>query len=98
MSSKNSVIIDKGYSPEETVLFTNNVIFGKVTPVCDANEMDKPYRDSSEMYKTFPPGVVDRVYIDIQNQDGYLTRKSSIRSDRIPRIGDMYCERKIENY
>lgn len=84
---------DKGYAPEETQLVTHDVIFGKVTPVGDANEVGKPYRDSSEMYKMFPPGVVDRVYIDIQNQDGYLTRKASIRSDRVPRIGDKYCSR-----
>lgn len=82
---------EKGYAPEETVLLTNDAIFGKVTPVGDANEASKPFRDSSELYKMYPPGVVDRTYIDIQNQDGYLTRKASVRSDRVPRIGDKYC-------
>jgi DNA-directed RNA polymerase II subunit RPB2 len=41
----------------------------------------------------FPPAVVDILYLDIQNQDGYMTRKASIRSERIPKIGDKYSSR-----
>lgn len=81
---------DRGFVPEETQLFSGDVIFGKVTPIEDPNNTGKTFKDSSESYKMFPPGVVDRLYIDIQNQDGYMTRKASIRSDRIPRIGDKY--------
>lgn len=82
---------DRGFVPEETQLVSGDVIFGKVTPIEDPNNTGKCFKDSSESYKMFPPGVVDRLYIDIQNQDGYMTRKASIRSDRIPRIGDKYC-------
>lgn len=82
---------DRGFVPEETQLFSGDVIFGKVTPIEDPNNTGKCFKDSSESYKMFPPGVVDRLYIDIQNQDGYMTRKASIRSERIPRIGDKYC-------
>jgi len=83
---------DKGYVPGETMSVTNDVIFGKVTPI--SNGSGKPYRDSSELYKMSSSGVVDRAYINIQNQYGYLTRKASIRSDRVPRIGDIYCGRR----
>ncbi len=82
---------DKGYVPEETKLENNDIIFGKVTPIPDAGPDSKPYRDSSESFKMNATGVVDKMYIDIQNQDGYLTREASIRSERIPRIGDKYA-------
>lgn len=80
---------DKGYAPEETILNNGDVIFGKVTQVTDPNAK-KPYRDSSEIYKMHTPGVVDRMYIDIPNADGYLTREALIRCEKYPRIGDKY--------
>ena len=82
---------DKGYVPEETKIENGDVIFGKVTPIPEAGPDSKPYRDTSESFKMHASGVVDRVYVDIQNQDGYLTREALIRSERIPRIGDKYC-------
>jgi DNA-directed RNA polymerase II subunit RPB2 len=36
---------------------------------------------------------MDRVYIDTQNEEGYLTRKGLVRSERTPRIGDKYSSR-----
>jgi DNA-directed RNA polymerase beta subunit/intein/homing endonuclease len=80
---------EKGYAPEETRLENGDVIFGKVTQVTDPNAK-KPYRDSSEIYKMHTPGVVDRMYIDIPNADGYLTREALIRCEKYPRIGDKY--------
>jgi DNA-directed RNA polymerase II subunit RPB2 len=84
---------DKGYVPEETPVVNGDVLFGKVTPVGDTNSVGKPYRDSSEIYKMHVPGVMDRVYIDTQNEEGYLTRKGLVRSERTPRIGDKYSSR-----
>nr|YP_010806466.1 DNA-dependent RNA polymerase 2 subunit Rpb2/subunit Rpb4 [Bodo saltans virus] len=83
---------DKGYVDEETVIEYNDAILGKITPVSDnVNANSKPYRDASEFYKLGVPGVVDRVYLNTSNQDGYETRKLSIRSERVPAIGDKYC-------
>lgn len=82
---------DKGYVPEETKIENGDAIFGKVTPVSDPTSTGKPYRDSSEIFKMHASGVVDRMYIDIQNQEGYLTREALVRSERIPKIGDKYC-------
>ena len=85
---------DKGYIPEETRVENGDVIFGKVTPIGDlTNTNGKPYKDSSEIYKMYPSGVVDRVYIDVQNQEGYLTREALIRSERTPKTGDKYSSR-----
>ncbi len=81
---------DKGYVEEETVIEYGDVIFGKITPVSDSGT-GKPYRDTSEIYKVGAPGVVDRMYLDTSNQDGYEIRKCCIRSERIPKIGDKYC-------
>ena len=80
---------DKGYPPEETKLENGDIIFGKCTPNSDP-DAKKPFKDSSEIYKTHTSGVVDRMYIDIPNSDGYLTREALIRSERTPRIGDKY--------
>ena len=82
---------DMGYAPEETHLENGDAIFGKVTPIADPTSSGKPYRDVSETFKMHASGVVDRVYIDVQNQDGYMTREALIRSERIPKIGDKYC-------
>ena len=84
---------DKGYVPEETVIVNGDIIIGKMTPIQDvAGSADKKqFRDNSETYKSFAPGVVDRVYIGIQNQDGHESRKMLVRSERTPRIGDKFC-------
>jgi DNA-directed RNA polymerase beta subunit len=83
---------EKGYAPEETRLENGDVIFGKVTPITDPASK-KPYKDSSEIYKMHTSAVVDRMYIDIPNADGYLTREALIRSEKVPKIGDKYSSR-----
>jgi DNA-directed RNA polymerase II subunit RPB2 len=84
---------DKGYAPEETKVENGDVVLGKITPVEDNDNTGKCFKDSSESFKMLASGVVDRAYIDVQNQDGYMTRKLSIRSERIPRHGDKYSSR-----
>lgn len=81
---------DQGYVPEEVAVSTGDILLGKVTPNPNTSGMGKPFRDSSEAYKMHPDGVVDRVYVGIQNQDGYESRKMSVRSERKPNIGDKY--------
>jgi len=83
---------EKGYAPEETILENGDVIFGKVTPITDPSSK-KPYKDSSEIYKNHTRAVVDRMYIDVPNADGYLTREALIRSEKVPKIGDKYSSR-----
>ena len=82
---------DKGYVPLETVVNNDDIIIGKVTPIQNIGNSNKEFKDASEVYKAGPPGVIDRVYIDIQDQDGYPTRKVLVRSTRIPRVGDKFA-------
>jgi len=81
---------EHGYVKEETSVDNGDIIIGKVSPL---QEMigGKQYRDSSETYKSNVTGVVDRVYPNIQDQNGYGMIKILVRSERIPKIGDKYC-------
>ena len=82
---------DDGFIKEETEIVNGDVLIGKVTPL---NEMNaKRYRDNSEIYKESAPGVVDRVYKNIKNSEGYPMGKVKTRSERIPKIGDKFCTR-----
>ena len=82
---------DKGYIPEETIIVNGDIILGKVTPIHDVGDSNKQFKDSSEVYKSHAPAVIDRVYTGIQNQDGYEIRKVVVRSERTPMIGDKFC-------
>lgn len=88
---------DKGYIPEETPIYDGDIIIGKVTPIQSVENSNKQFKDASEVYKAHAPAVIDRVYIDIQNQDGYPTRKVLVRSMRTPKIGDKFCM-PIDNF
>jgi len=83
---------DKGYVPEETVINDNDAIIGKVTPiqVIDDNN-PKNQKDSSEMYRHIRPGVIDKVFLNIYNVEGYEMRKVRVRSERTPETGDKFC-------
>ena len=82
---------DKGYVPEETMIYNGDIILGKVSPIANVTDISKQFKDSSEVYKSHAPAVIDKVYHDIQNQDGYEIRKVVIRSERTPMIGDKMC-------
>ena len=82
---------EKGYVPEETTVYNGDYIIGKVSPVQKTQTSNKEYKDSSEAYKQHVPGVVDKVYSDIRNVEGYEMKKMRIRSDRRPTNGDKMC-------
>jgi DNA-directed RNA polymerase II subunit RPB2 len=82
---------DKGYVPEETQIVNNDIIIGKVTPIQTyGSNTTKIYKDSSEIYKSNVPAVVNKVYSGIINWEGYEMIKMSIRSERKPGIGDKF--------
>jgi DNA-directed RNA polymerase II subunit RPB2 len=82
---------ERGFIPEETVIQNGDVLIGKVTPIPMKGENSKPYKDSSEVYKSGVAGVVDKVYTGIYTSDGYEIRKMRVRSERIPNIGDKFA-------
>lgn len=84
-------LIDKGYVPEETKIENGDIIIGKVSPIQQVGTSGKPFKDNSEVYRSHAPGVIDKVYTDIFNSDGYEMRKIRTRSERKPRTGDKMC-------
>lgn len=84
---------DRGYVPEETQIVNGDIIIGKVSPVQPTGNNSKPFRDCSEVYKSHVPGVIDRVYTGIFNNEGYEMMKVCVRSMRVPTIGDKFCSR-----
>ena len=82
---------EKGYVPEETTIVNGDVIIGKVSPIQTGDNTTKLYKDESTIYKSTVPGVVDKVYTDIYNADGYEMYNIRVRSERSATIGDKFC-------
>ena len=82
---------DKGYVPEETLVENGDVIIGKVTPIQPAPGSNKYFKDSSEIYKSQEPAIIDRVFTGIYDSEGYEMIKIRTRSERVPKIGDKFC-------
>lgn len=82
---------DKGYVPEEKMVENGDVIIGKVTPIQPAPGSNKIFKDSSEIYKSIEPAIIDKVFTGIYDSEGYEMIKIRTRSERIPKIGDKFC-------
>jgi len=80
---------EKGYIPEETVVYNNDVLIGKVSPI-QKDESNKIYRDESNVYRSTIPSTVDKVYT-VFNGDGYEMYNMRLRSERVIQIGDKLC-------
>ena len=80
---------EKGHVPEETVLYNNDVLIGKVSPI-QKDESNKIYRDESNVYRSTVPATVDKVYT-VYNGDGYEMYNMRLRSERVIQIGDKLC-------
>ena len=84
---------DKGYIPEETQVVNGDIIIGKISPIQPTGNNNKVYKDSSISYKSNVSGVIDKVWTNIYNYEGYEMYKMRIRSVRIPKIGDKMSSR-----
>lgn len=82
---------DRGFVPEETKIENGDIIIGKVSPIQPVGNSNKTFKDNSEIYRSHAPAVIDKVYTNIYNSDGYEMRKVRTRSERIPRTGDKFC-------
>ena len=82
---------EKGFVPEETEINNEDIIIGKVSPIQPTGNNNKVYKDSSEIFKSNVPGVVDRVHTNIFNSDGYEQYNMRVRMERIPVIGDKFA-------
>lgn len=84
---------DRGFVPEETKIENGDIIIGKVSPIQPVGNSNKTFKDNSEVYRAHASAVIDKVYTNIYNSDGYEMRKVRTRSDRKPRPGDKFCSR-----
>ena len=87
---------EKGYVPEETAVYNGDIIIGKITPIQPIGNSNKIFKDSSEYYKSHVSGVIDRVWTDIYDNEGYEMRKLRIRSERVPMVADKFCSRSAQ--
>jgi DNA-directed RNA polymerase II subunit RPB2 len=82
---------NKGYVPEETEIVNGDIIIGMITPIQATAFSNKLFRDNSLAYKSLVPAMIDKVYTNIFNSEGYEMRKIRTRSERTPVIGDKFC-------
>ncbi len=82
---------EKGFVPEETEIDNEDIIIGKVSPIQPTGNNNKVYKDSSEIFKSNVPGVIDRVHTNIFNSDGYEQYNVRVRMERTPMIGDKFA-------
>jgi hypothetical protein len=82
---------EKGFVPEETEIDDEDIIIGKVSPIQPTGNNNKVYKDSSEIFKSNVPGVIDRVHTNIFNSDGYEQYNVRVRMERKPIIGDKFA-------
>ena len=80
---------EEGYVDVETPIKDGDVVIGMVNPKPTSSEDEKPYKDSSTIYKSLIPGAIDKVITGI-NADGYPIIKLRVRSERIPQVGDKF--------
>lgn len=83
-----------GFVPEETKIVSGDIVIGKITPIQPSEKSTKIYKDSSKVYRGAAPAVIDKMYTGIYNSEGYEVRKASVRSERIPMIGDKMCTKQ----
>ena len=79
-----------GYVPVETIMQTEDIIIGRISPIQPTGNNNKIFKDSSEIYKSFVPGVIDKVDTEIFNAEGYEMINVRIRQERKPVCGDKF--------
>jgi len=84
---------DNGYAPEETILNNEDVIIGKISPIQPTGNNNKVYKDSSTIFKSNVPGVIDRVHTGVYNAEGYEMYNVRVRMERKPITGDKFTTR-----
>ena len=83
---------ESGFVKEGTRVSGGDAIIGKVIPLKTTSDDDIKYRDASTFVKSNESGVVDKVYVNLDEQ-GYKFGRVRVRSERIPEIGDKFASR-----
>ena len=86
------VIIGK-VKPIKPIVDDNEIQIGFLKELTGGDAiLPRPFKDSSQYYKSNIPNAVDKVY-DNLNADGYEIKKVRLRSERVPIIGDKFCSK-----
>mgnify|MGYP003385804066 CR=1 FL=1 len=85
---------DDAFVPEETPVEDGDAIIGKITPIQQTGNMTKPFKDSSKIYKHNEKAIVDKVFNNVIDADGYEMKKIRTRAEEVPMIGDKFCLKK----
>ena len=81
---------EHGFVPEETVINSEDIIIGKISPIQPTGNNNKVFKDNSEIFKSNVPGVIDRVHTGIYNAEGYEMYNVRVRMERKPVVGDKF--------
>ena len=84
---------ENGLPQEETYVTGNDIIIGKISPNLNTDLTDKPYNDCSKTIRANESGIIDKVMSNIYNADDYEICKVTVRSERIPIVGDKFSSR-----
>jgi len=87
---------NKGHVPEETEINFNDIIIGKVSSIANGNNKDKAWKDNSQTYKHYLPGIIDKVWDDIKDEEGYPIKKIRVRIPLKPMIGDKFSTKSAQ--
>ena len=86
-----------GYVEEETIINNNDVIIGKVSSISNMDDNNgKLWKDNSQTYKHYLPAVVDKVWNNLHNIDGYEIKKVKIRIPLKPMVGDKFSTKTAQ--
>lgn len=88
-----SKLNDQGFVPEETEIYNNDIMVGKISPIQPTGNNNKVYKDSSEQFKSNVDGVIDRVHTGIYDAEGYEMYNVRVRMERKPIMGDKFSNR-----
>ncbi len=87
---------NNGYVPEEVEVENNDVIIGKITPIEVKQAGQLPYIDNSTVYSQYSPAIIDKVWANTLDSDGYKQMKIRTRSEKIPQLGDKVTTRQAQ--
>ena len=87
---------ENGNIPEEVEVEYNDIIIGKVSSIVNGTNQSKFWKDNSQTYKHYLPGIVDKVWEGITDEEGYPIKKMRVRVPLKPMMGDKFSTKSAQ--
>ena len=87
---------ENGNIPEEVEVEYNDIIIGKVSSIVNGTNQSKFWKDNSQTYKHYLPGIVDKVWEGITDEEGYPIKKMRVRIPLKPMMGDKFSTKSAQ--